>query len=286
MARRKGDIANVVDPDGNVFEDDGTVLIPEVQDDFPIASAETDALRLQIKNLTQSISNCYWDLSTLVYKVNKERLYKTWGYGQFEDWANLELGFKKRKAYYLIEFQNYCMNDLKTLLPDSAQYSEAVEQLKEVGWTKALEIAKSKILSKENCYQLLEEAKVDKIDEFVDKINIIKTQEKLDKGDNGVTENTMKKVKATFKLTTAQEELLQSAIEKAKVAINREDVSPEFALEYITGDFLAGAVSSLEAALSQIERIHNVSVVAFSDDDKKVVYGGDTLVAISQAVGG
>ena len=284
MARkRKGDIGGVVDPDGNFLEDADSELVPmEVVDDFPLASPETDQLRETIKNLTQSISKCYYDLSSLVYKVNKERLYKTWGYNDFAEWANLELGFQKRKAYYLVQFQDYCEKDLKELLPDG-QYKEVLEQLKEVGWTKALEIAKSKILSRDNCQQLLEEAKDDQIDQLVDKINIIKSGDKTG-NDDGVTENTMKKVSLRFKLTTAQEELWLNAFEKAKMAINKDDVSPEFALEFIVGDFLAGCGNSLESSLSQIERIHSVSVVAFSDNDKKVVFGVDTLKAIAQNV--
>jgi len=282
--KRKGDIGNITDPDGNFLESE-EVLVPETQIDFPLASEETEKVRQDIKNLTASISNCYYELSCLVYKVNKERLYKTWGYSEFADWASEELGFQKRKAYYLVQFQDYCSKDLKQLLPDQQEYTEVLGQLKTVGWTKALEIVKTKILNKENCVKLLTEAKEDKIDDFIDKIKVIKTNEKLEK-DDGITENTMKKVKMTFKLTTAQEELVLNALEKAKMAINREDVSQEFALEYMAGDFLAGAVSSLESALSQTERIHSVSVVAFNDVDKKVVYGADTLVAISRAVGG
>lgn len=283
MARkRKGDIGGVVDPDGNFLEDSGTELVAEVVDDFPLATPETDQLREKIKNLTQSISKCYYDLSSLVYKVNKERLYKTWGYGEFAEWANLELGFQKRKAYYLVQFQDYCEKDLRELLPEG-DYKEALEQLKEVGWTKALEIAKSKILTQDNCHQLLEEAKDDQIDQLVDKINIIKSGEKSDDND-GVTQNTMKKVPLKFKVTTAQEELWLNAFEKAKMAINRDDVSPEFALEFIVGDFLSGCASNLEGSLSQIERVHGVSVVAFSDADKKVLFGVDTLKAIAETV--
>lgn len=284
MARkRKGDLVNVTDPDGNFLEDAESVLVPsEVEDDFPLASPETEQLREKIKVLTQSISRGYYDLSSLVYKVNKEKLYKTWGYSEFSEWANIELGFQKRKAYYLVQFQDYCEKDLKEILPPT-EYKETLDQLKEVGWTKALEIAKSKILNKDNAKQLLEEAKDDQIDELVDKINIIKAGDKLEK-DDGVTENTMKKVKVRFTLTTAQEELWLNAFEKAKMAINKDEVSPEFAFEYINGDFLSGFASSLEASLSQIERIHGVSLVAFSDADKKVMFGVETLKAIAQTV--
>lgn len=283
MAKRKGDITDVTDPDGNFLEEGETALETTVEDDFPIASEETEAVRQQIKTLTQSISNCYYDLSILVWKVNKDKLYKTWGYGKFEDWACEELGFQRRKAYYLVEFQEYCNKDLRNILPDTSEYNSAIDQLKEVGWTKALELAKSKVLTRDNCHNLLEEAKEDKIEEFVGKLKIIKNAESGEK-DDGVTENTMKKVKRTFSLTTAQEELLQTAIEKAKAAIKRDEVSDEFALEYIVGDFIASFAGSMSASLSHVERIHNVSLVAFSDNNREVVYGEETLRAISQSV--
>lgn len=281
MARkRKGDI-DAVDPEGNFIEGE-SVLISEPEEAFPESTEETEAVREKIKSLTKFIGDGYWELSQLVWRVNKERLYKTWGYPEFSEWASEEMGFQKRKAYYLVQFQDYCENDLRKLLP-SVSYNNAVDQLKEVGWSKALELAKSEVLTPENYVQILEEAKTDKIDELVDKLKLIKTNDKLDK-ENGVTENTMKKVKRSFNLTTSQEELLQNALEKAKSAINRDDVSPEFALEYMAGDFLANCVGNLAGSLSQIERIHNVAIVAFADN-KNVVFGEDTLRAISQEVG-
>jgi hypothetical protein len=282
MAKKnKGDIVGVEDPEGNFLEETETALVAdvEVEDDIPEETAETQALREEITGLTQTINKTYWDLSHAVWKVNTNRYYKTWGFTRFEDWAEQELSLQRRKAFNLVQFCEYCHGSLKEALP-AAKYTEVICELKEVGWSKALEIASAKVITKDNVDEVMAEAQDSSVQEFSTKIKLLKAVEEQEaKDNNGVTENTMKKVKRAFRLTTTQDEIVQAALEKARAAINRPNVGDEFALEYICGDFEANASTDIAYTLSNLERTLGLSIVAFREDgpEVEVAYGSETL---------
>ena len=286
MARKKkGDIAQVQDPDGNIFEGDENaekVRTGEVVTgpDYPIATPETDALRDKIKFLTQNISNSFWELSLLVHQVHANKLYKTWGYTEFPEWTAAELGFEKRKAHYLVQFQEYCGKRLPQVLPPDDMVS-AIDQLKTVGWSKALEIAKENVITKDNYVEILSHAQTDKVDEFITRLKLIKSEMKeADKQDSDDT-NTMKTFRKSFLMTTSQEEVISSAIEKAKKAINKEKTSDTAALEYICVDFEANGQVDPADVFSKLERVFGCSIIAITDDGQRILFGSDTLMRLT-----
>ena len=122
------------DPDGNFLEEIDSALEGELVpadektevDDTPEETDESRSLREEIKRLTNSISNEYWDLSEKVHRVNKSRFYKTWGFSKFEDWCEQEFGFQRRKAFNFVQFHDYCTAQLKEVLPRE-KYDSVVE---------------------------------------------------------------------------------------------------------------------------------------------------------------
>jgi hypothetical protein len=286
MARKKkGDIAQVQDPDGNIFEGDENlekVHKGEVveEPDYPLASPETDALRDKIKDLTQNISNSYWELSLLVHQVHANKLYKTWGYKEFPEWTAAELGFQKRKAHYLVQFQEYCGKRLPQVLPPAETLS-AIDQLKTIGWSKALEIAKENVITQENYVEVLSHAQTDKIDEFISRLKLIKSEMKEEDKEDSNETNTMKTFRKSFIMTTSQEEIITSAIEKAKKAINKDKTSDTVALEYICNDFEANGEVDPADIFSKLERIFGCSIIAITDDGQRILFGSDTLSRLS-----
>jgi hypothetical protein len=282
MAKKnKGDIVSVVDPDGNFLEETGSALVPDVvtEEDFPVETEETNKLREEIAGLTKAVNKSYFDLSRCVWLVNKNRYYRTWGFTRFEDWAEQEFGFQRRKAFNFVAFYEYCDGQLKEKL-SAGKYTQVIAELEEVGWSKALEIANAKIITSENVDEVMAEAQESSVVELATKIKLLKaTEEQAADDNNGVTENTMKRVKRAFRLTTAQDEIVLAALEKARAAINRPNVGDEFALEYICADFEANASTDISYTLSNLERSLGIQIVAFKDDAEgtEVCFGGETL---------
>lgn len=282
--KKKGDLGITQDPDGNIFENDGQSLaLVEVQEgemDYPLASPESEALREKIKILTKSISQNYWELSALVYEVYSKKLFKTWGFESFIDWSNIELGIQKRKSYYLVEFQEYCNKRIKEILPAQEDQEAAIDQLKKVGWIKALEIAKENVLTKDNYAEVLEKAEAVKIDQLITELKLIKSGMTDEEKEDSNETNTMKTFRKTFIMTTTQEEIIFGAIDKAKKAINKEKTSDTIALEYICADFEANSSVDLADTLSKIERIFGCSLIAMSNDGSNILFGSDTLYSL------
>lgn len=282
VRKKKGDISQVSDPDGNIFESDGEVKTGELVEDsdYPLPSPETDAMRDKIRHLSQNLSRDHWELSLLVYQVHAHKLYRTWGYEEFADWTSAELGFQKRKAHYLVQFQDYCTKRLPEVLPPEARES-AIDQLKNIGWCKALEIAKENVITKDNYTEIFSHAQTDKIDEFINRLKLIKSEMKdSDKEDSDQT-NTMKTFRKSFVMTTPQQEIIESAIGKAKAAIGNDKLPDTVALEYICTDFEANGGVDPADIFSKLERVFGCSIIAVSDDGSQIVFGLETLTRLT-----
>lgn len=86
-------------------------------------------------------------LGELLYEVGKEEYYVEWGYEDFSAYVEEELGFKYRKAKYLVKIYEKFVIDLG--LP--------IDELKGLEWTKAREILP--IINLENRDQVLGDIK-------------------------------------------------------------------------------------------------------------------------------
>ena len=108
----------------------------EVSVENQIGIAESEKLRKQVLTLRDTIEKSYYGLGKELRRVMDGRLrdgtpvWKSWGFVSFDDYCERELGFRERKAYYLL--------DVFASVENGPFSEEDVERL---GWTKAASLA-------------------------------------------------------------------------------------------------------------------------------------------------
>jgi len=165
-----------------------------------------------------------FQLGGYLFKICDEKWYEEVGYEKFSEYVADQLGFKVRKAYYLMDFYKAIVN---------AQLKWA--DVSDLGWIKLRLL--SSIITEENAAEWIKFARKAKgYRELENAIAEAKAGEKT----NGSTppEAGDGTTAMTFKLHPDQKEVVDAALEKAMEAGGTDVKS--VALEYICQDFLAG----------------------------------------------
>lgn len=283
-----GDLG-VVDPDG-VETEEGLDLMNDFEDDeededsvelSQVETPEARKVRVRIEELGKNISESFFELASLIDRVHDEKLFKQWGHKKFADWAQAEFQMGRRKAYNLRKISEYFNKTLKKELPE-AKHEEVVTTVKDIGWSKALELANENVITNDNVDEVLGAAKEQTVEglrsqcrnEF--KANM--TDEQKEKSDDT---NNMKQVRKSFQLYLSQVEVVETAIEKAKAQM-KEGATDSGALTNICADFDAANDSfSLSDKLAQLEQVNNIKIVAFDPKKSEVIYGIENLEEIA-----
>lgn len=283
MKQAAGDLEFFIDPTGEVVNLavlDGQEVLVESETEIA-ETPETAKVRSRIQELGKEISDAYWELSELVARVNHDKLYRTWGYTRFEDWAKAECDMGRRQAFAFVKIQNYFGADLKQkLLGQPELYDEAVETAKTIGWCKALKLASENVMNAGNAEDVLEKARSLSVDDLETECrSVFKEMRDEEKEDSSET-NTMKSVRKAFVLTTYQENVVNVALEKAKATLSA-GASDGSALAFICGEYDATGSKSLQETLSNLERQLGITLIAIVEDKDTIAYGGDALERIT-----
>jgi hypothetical protein len=217
----------------------------------------------------------------LLYEVTQGKYWKEWEfdndgftrhYESFEEYVEQELGFKRRKAYDLIDIYRTFVVDLA--LPPA--------KLGNISWSKARLV--TKIVDKDNADEIL-----DKIEDMT--VREVKEMAK-DLRDDPLSSSTSSSVeeslvRVTFQLAPAQAENLHNAIAIAQTISGSE--KPSHNMDLICTDFLAsastggieGALAKLETVKSSVERAFGVKLEIKEMDEERFarIESGETVVA-------
>lgn len=92
------------------------------------------SIRDEILQLVNDVDRAYFTIGGKLSAIARSGLHEGWGFDSFEEYIENELGFARRKAYYLIAI--YEKAEELGVVGDE----EATEALTSIGWTKAKEI--------------------------------------------------------------------------------------------------------------------------------------------------
>lgn len=121
----ESEIDEVITDSGDLFKAD--------PDDFSFTSEEKEKMRLQARGLVNTISESFVSLGGVLYKVFGSKSYIDYGFETFDEYCELDVGFKGRKCKYLISIWNAMENKLTD--------EDQKKRLKDMGWTKASRVA-------------------------------------------------------------------------------------------------------------------------------------------------
>jgi hypothetical protein len=265
-----------------VVTDATAVMIPN-GDESLVSKEEAEKTRDEIRLLIDSLSTSYWALAEKLGQVQKMKMYRVWGFSSVQDWVTAEFAFARRKAYYLVQINEYFNKRLAESLPPE-QHVECVATAKEIGWSKASVLATENVITPQNCQKVLDAAKSMSVDALTDKCREIKKQLK-DEGlkDDLITDTPVQKLcSKSFKMSEWQKEVIENCLDKARQTMGDENVKDGHVLAYICSDFEANSGVNLADTFSKFERLFGVDIVAVSQSHGKIVFGEDTLKALAE----
>lgn len=265
--------------DGNEVQDadDGEVIVE---------TAESSRLRKEVNDLLSKVNETYWELAEALAKVMNGKHFKAWGFESFEKYLEEECGLRRGKGYALPKIYNYFAYKLKegfTKYPE--EYARLMDCIKEIGWAKARLLATNKIITPMNVDRIIEMAKTLSMDQLdircKEEFLALPQKDKEDSDDD----NTVKLVRKGFNFTIYQMEMVDQAIAKA-LSTMLEGATPSSAVALICQDFCSNNVEinsersreeNVALLLSKLERVLNLSFIAYDSSSNSVLYGEDTL---------
>jgi hypothetical protein len=194
----------------------------------------------------------FYDLSCALLEAYDEDYPKVWGFTNFIDYVESELGMKYRSAYYLVEVGRIIK-----------KYNIDTDQAKRIGWTKMKEIT-SYI-----------QAKPDEASRYLDMAENMSRRELQDQLSSEVkvtdsAEGRPQVMRVSLKLEADAASILSDALALAYGDLGREDVSMAF--QHIASEWLVarggtpGGVT-LETWLQYLEQAYGVKLVRSSPDE-------------------
>jgi len=239
--------------------------LPQMSKDMPLPERR-DAVRDVLLKTNDMPDRLDVLKGEMLYEVHSNDYWKayigTFGddtreYASFEEYALHELGFKKRKAYYLVNiYKKFCVE--LGLSPDI---------LKGLEWSKAKEVVD--VIDADNWVEILDKLKSMKVSEVK---AMVREMKGLASGSDGEPSDI---VRRAFALHEDQAIIVDEAVTLAKTMSGSD--KDNFALELICADFMAssagsgltGALSKLEVGVKNLEAAFGVKLEIKSIDEER-----------------
>lgn len=213
--------------------------------------ARSNIVRQDIIAAALRIDESYQELAKLLHETHDNGYYIRWGYENFKDYVEGELGVQYRKARYLV--------GIAQVIKDLEVKWEDVEG---VGWTKMRTLIP--ILKEQGIGDWFELAKQYSVKELESLVKDAKLGFDITAtgGDRIVT--------LTFKMTPEQSEIITEALDSAKKAAETQD--NVLALEQMAFDYVMQAGDgpekvSLESLISFAEKQYGVDLQVVDRED-------------------
>ena len=209
----------------------------------------SDAIRVEIKTLAKEVSSKFLRLSQLLRIVQRNGLFRAWGFDSFEQWAESDTDLHPETARVFVSMEKTLVEEAK--IPR--------ETLADIGWTKAkaiIPIQKAGRLAPKRA-EILEKAKslpTNQFNDYVQQVRAGSIGGAVATG--GQVEPSRKAV--NFFLSQEQEEAVTTARRLAEQATGSLD--PGFQLSSICQDYIS-SVSEDEARAPDAWRARRVSML-------------------------
>jgi len=212
-------------------------------------------IREQLSKLNSIVEASYLHMGGLLFRVKFGKLFSGWGFSDFNDYCDTEIGWKPRKAEYHISIWKKMRVD----------FGLTDEDMNGVSWTKAAEIS-SAVNTKSDAIAMLKKAKGMtnrelKIELAKKKVGKRAPAAKTKGGDVEVSEFI------SFSLFPEQEQNVKTAIEVAgQLAKSSKEghLLDMIALEFL-GNHLESMDETLEGWVERLEETYGVAVVVIKD---------------------
>lgn len=233
-------------------------------------------VRRMILDQIQRTDQALREIAKLLFTVYQRSLFTRWGFKNFQEYVEADLGFKYRKANYLVNIWSW--------YTENVHREDVMDAIwNEIGWSKAKELVG--VITDENADHWLLRAR---------ELNAVQLAEearkylKLQAGDGGGggSSGTDDFKTMSFKLTEDQKENVEEAVALASKMSGSEKKGHN--VDLISTNFIANNADSLARDaldfLGLIEKQYGISLLAVRLSDKAVIHGREVFEAIREDV--
>lgn len=234
-------------------------------------------VRRMILEQIQKTDQALREIAKLLFAVYQRSLFTRWGFKNFQEYVEADLGFKYRKANYLVNIWSW--------YTENVHREDIMDAIwNEVGWSKAKELVG--VINDENADHWLARAR---------ELNAVQLAEEARKylklqagdGDGDSSSGGGDEFKTmSFKLTTDQKANVEEAVELASKMSGSEKKGHN--VDLISTNFIANNADSLARDaldfLSTIEKQYGISLLAVRLSDKTVIHGREVFEAIREDI--
>lgn len=204
----------------------------------------SEQVRKDILDAFNAIEDNYVHLSKLLAEASDKEFYTEWGYTDFREYCDKDLGIEYRKAMYLVSIWHKA-KDLDLNL----------KEVSKLGWTKMKDIVS--VANEKNIKELMDKAKGQTSRETTE---MCKTMRSPDHTGRGVVPSI---VTMTFRMGESEANIITEAIGEAKKLVGQDN--DVLGLEMICQDWMAEKgvspqVTDLADHIKYLERIYGVTV--------------------------
>lgn len=230
-------------------------------------------IRKMILDTKARLDNGFKEVAKLIFTVYQKSLFVRWGFKDFKEYAEKDIGFSYRKAMYLTNIWGW--------YTEHVTRQDVIDAIWDgIGWTKAKEMVG--IIDDDNADEWLEKARNMNAIELADAAKKY-LQAKSGKGDDKKKKSDEPVDKTvSFKLTVSQKENVLQALEMAGKMSGSEKKGHN--LDLIATNFMATNAQSVAQDtlefLNLLEKQYGVLIMAVRTSDKVVIYGREVYDAI------
>jgi len=262
-----------------------------IVEDEPIKEITMDDardLRKKLQDLRINISQAYLDFAETLWTAYKSKiagqpLWKSWGYESFEEYANIELGMKRSKAYHFMQI----WGELRVRIGLSKKKISALE------WSKARELAslaRSGIMTMENADEWIDAAENANVIELVETVKTAKQAHRENANSStpsstvqAMASNLEKIFRLSVVLMEDQYDNVMKAFELAEKQAQsnkRNHLLDMICLEYISnnvGNSGGNRINTMQRMAALLSRTFNVDTVIIDKNTEDVLVGEHLL---------
>ena len=232
-------------------------------------------IRNKIQEIKIKLQEGFFDLGPLLHEVWKEKYWQEWGYHSWQEAVEKEVGISYRVAQYLISIWVWCAYKKNS--------PELYNKLKEIGWTKAKELAG--FITPENADEWIKRAKESTAIKLA--MDVRTLAKPPAQGEEESREPLSRYL--TVKLSDSMYQNVLLAIQRAGELIGSdEDKAIGHKIDLICSDFLAtnsfmsSGRENMVFFFQKFESLLGIKLIAVDTKEKRIIWGSELIDQLNQ----
>lgn len=237
-------------------------------------------VRKNILELKNSLDKSRWLLAEALFDVFDGNMFHRWGFNNFDQYVEVEVGLTTRTAQYLVSMYRWFVHKIGPKMPDD-ECKEMISEVKDLGWAKAKSLVK--VTTPENVTRWIKKAK-----ELSSEDLKIAVQDEYNKK-KGIKDDDVKGMKGLNfgRVFVEQHDIVMQALAIAEK--QAESDKKGHLISLVCQDFVATNMAQTEGGqrdrskyFDKIAAQYGVKFIAVDIETGKVVHGNKLLDGLNK----